>query len=116
MLVSHSRAGSPCHDERRVRKNLIILALLIALAVLPFAFRRGEGAAATSADDWHPGDPLIVVITPHNEAIRFEFGQGFAKGPRQHDGGPAKVDWRTPGGTTEISRYLTGEYAAAAKA
>src|SRR5690349_15830669 len=91
-----------CAAQELMLKTLTILALLVALAVLPFAFRRSEGAAATAAlADWHDGDPLIVVITPHNEAIRFEFGQGFAKWHRQHYGRPAKVDWRTPGGTTE---------------
>ena len=45
----------------------------------------------------------LVIVTPHNEAIRFEFGQGFAKWHRQHYGRPAKVDWRTPGGTVRMT-------------
>ncbi len=52
-----------------------------------------------------------MVLTPHNEAVRSEFGRAF----RDHmarQGRSVEVDWRTPGGTAEIARYLTAEYAA----
>ncbi len=86
---------------------LLVAALVIAL---PFIFRRGaEGG------DWREGDPELVVVTPHNEAIRQEFGEGFSAWHRERFGRPARVDWRVIGGTTEIMRYLASEYAASAR-
>ncbi len=65
---------------------------------------------------WQPGDPELIVITPNNEAIRFEFGRAFSLWHRKHYGKPVKVDWRAVGGTTEIMRYLEGSFLAAYRA
>ena len=86
---------------------LLVMAFVVAL---PFLLRR-----TTSVNDWHRGDPELVVISPHNEAIRQEFGEGFSAWHRQHYGLPVRVDWRVIGGTTEIMRYLVSEYSASAK-
>jgi len=88
------------------------LVLLVAglVVALPFIFRR-----EADAGDWRAGDPELVVVTPHNEAIRQEFAAGFARWHRQRYGRPARVDWRVIGGTTEIMRYLGSEYAVSAK-
>lgn len=88
----------------------IVLAAALVTA-LPFLFReRPDGG------DWRPGDPEVVIISPHNEAIRYEFGKAFLRWHRERYGRPARVDWRVIGGTTEISRYLTASYIAAARA
>ena len=92
-------------------KTLFILGLLAAIVALPFIFRQPPPQG-----DWKPGDPVIVIVSPHNEAIRDEFAQGFSKWHEQKYGKPVKIDWRNIGGTTEISRYLASEYAAATKA
>ncbi len=92
-------------------KNLLILFAAAAVIALPFVFRTQQAAAA-----WKPGDPVLVVISPHNEAIRQEFGRAFSDWHAHEYGKPVKVDWRNIGGTTEIMRYLGGEYAAAFKA
>ncbi|MGC4033147.1 MAG: extracellular solute-binding protein [Tepidisphaeraceae bacterium] len=78
---------------------------------MPFVFRQKPPQG-----DWQPGDPVIVVVSPHNEAIRFEFAQAFSKWHNAKYGKPVKIDWRNIGGTTEISRYLASEYAASTKA
>lgn len=92
-------------------KNSLIVLLCALVVALPFWFR-----PTPSATDWQPGDPELVVITPHNEAIRFEFGQGFSRWHQQHYGKPVKVDWRALGGTTEIMRYLEGTFMATYRA
>jgi iron(III) transport system substrate-binding protein len=93
-------------------RNFWVLAVAALVVALPFVFRRDPAAGG----DWRPGDPEVVVISPHNEAIRYEFGRAFAAWHRQHYGRPAKVDWRNIGGTTEIMRYLNGSYTAAFRA
>jgi iron(III) transport system substrate-binding protein len=92
-------------------KNLIILLLLAAIIAIPFLLRDTETASA-----WHRGDPVLVIVTPHNEAIRYEFEHGFSKWHQAKYGKPVKIEWRAIGGTTEIMRYLASEYASAAKA
>lgn len=83
-------------------------ALAIVLGV-PFIFRpRAEAVDANAR--------RLVIITPHNEQIRTEFGAAFDRWHRQHyNGQGVVVDWRTPGGTSEIRRQLFAEYEAAIK-
>lgn len=86
------------------KQGAIILAL-IAVVVLPFALRP-EKAAVGKADD------ALVIITPHNEAIRHEFGRAFAVWYQARTGRTVAVDWRVIGGTSEIARFLESEYVA----
>ena len=84
-----------------------LTALLVILA-LPFLARSGRRAPAIEVA---PGE-RVIVITPHNEAVRYEFGRAF----REHmaaRGRTVQVDWRTPGGAAEIARYLAAECASA---
>lgn len=91
-------------------RNLSILALAALVIALPFIFRQ-----ASEQVDWQPGDPELIIITPHNEAIRYEFARGFSRWHQARFGKPVKVDWRAIGGTTEISRYLTAEFVSATR-
>ncbi|HYE16816.1 MAG TPA: ABC transporter substrate-binding protein [Tepidisphaeraceae bacterium] len=92
-------------------RSLLILLPLAILIALPFALR-----PAREESTWRDGDPVLVVVTPHNEAIRYEFGQAFSRWHHEKYGKPVKIDWRVPGGTTEIMRYLASEYGAAVRA
>jgi len=92
-------------------KNLAVVLAAAAIVALPFLFRRRSELPA-----WRPGDPVLVVISPHNEAIRQEFGEGFSAWHQERYGDPVKVDWRVIGGTTEIMRYLVSQYLGSAQA
>ncbi len=83
-------------------RALILLALVTVVA-LPFALRT-EQRTIGRADD------TVVIITPHNEAIRSEYAQGFAEWWRARTGRTVQVDWRVIGGTSEITRFLESEY------
>ena len=83
---------------------IVVLALAAAMVALPFLFR-----SEPLVDEWQPGDPQVVVISPHNEAIRFEFGRAFSDWHLERYGQPVRVDWRVIGGTSEIMRYLRSE-------
>ncbi|MFT3787547.1 MAG: ABC transporter substrate-binding protein [Tepidisphaeraceae bacterium] len=87
-------------------RNALILALLALIVALPFVFRQ-----KAIDGDWKPGDPTIVIISPHNEAIRYEFERAFNRWRRHKSLPPVKIDWRNIGGATEIGRYLDSEYA-----
>lgn len=88
-------------------KTALIAAMLAVLLGAPFALRPRQ--TQTSQD----GRPLII-ITPHNEQIRSEFGRAFEEWhERQFGGQRVSVIWNVPGGTSEIRRMLQSQYKAA---
>jgi iron(III) transport system substrate-binding protein len=89
-----------------VRGALPGLVLLAALLIVPFALRPIQHADPT-------GTRRLVVLTPHNEAIRYEMSHGFQAFLRARGQGQVHIDWRSPGGTSEIARYLSSEYRSA---
>ena len=84
----------------------VIIFALIAIVALPFALRP-KRASVSQADD------TVVIITPHNEAIRYEYARGFGEWYRAKTGRTVAIDWRLVGGTSEIARFLEGEYTTA---
>ena len=88
-----------------MRRALVILAILAAVVAAPFLLRPPAGAPANGGD-------TLVIVTPHNGAIRHEFALGFAEWYRARTGRAVSVDWRMPGGTSDIARYLSGAYVA----
>ncbi len=86
-------------------KRGILLLVLVATVALPFLLRPHR-AAPGEADD------TLVIITPHNEAIRHEYSIGFRDWYKARTGRTVVLDWRMIGGTSEIARYLEGEYVA----
>jgi iron(III) transport system substrate-binding protein len=85
-----------------MKRALIILALA-AVVGLPFLFRPAKQTIGRA-------DGSVVIITPHNEAIRQEYAQGFQEWYRARTGKTVTIDWRVIGGTSEIARFLESEY------
>lgn len=86
-------------------RNLSIIFAAALVISLPFLFRQ-----PAEIREWKAGDPTLIIVSSHNEAIRYEFAQAFSRWHHVQYGRPVKIDWRAIGGTTEISRYLTAEY------
>ena len=91
-----------------IRYLAIAAALLLTLAA-PFALRPDTRITATSPED------TLVVLTPHSESIRREFSHAFGEHTLRTRGKRAYIDWRTPGGTSEISQTIATAYFAAFK-
>src|SRR5690606_1022748 len=85
--------------------RLVVLAAFIALVTLPLLFR-GDQVERTS------GATPLIIITPHNEQIRFEFKRAFEAWHLAEHGEAVEVIWSAPGGTSEIRRMLQSQYAA----
>jgi ABC-type Fe3+ transport system substrate-binding protein len=79
-------------------------ALLAALLLGPMLLHR-----AADHSDRHAGETL-VIITPHNEATRYEFARAFRDAHFAATGRTVFVDWRTAGGTSEMARYVAAQY------
>ncbi len=86
-------------------RNVLILVALALVLGLPFLLKPRDSLLSQ-------GDETLVIISPHNEAIRYEFARGFRDWYLAKTGRRARIDWRVPGGTTEIARYLASEYQA----
>lgn len=106
--------GGCCRAEpytagMRMTQVLVAVGLVLVLGV-PFVLRpRASGEAGAR------GVPTLVVMTPHVPQIRAEFAAGFSRWHERVHGGPAAIDWRVPGGTSEIIKQLEAQYIAAAK-
>lgn len=102
--------------------RVLIAAAFVLVLALPFGVRRMAGdqpsAGAPGVQSEGPASPddTLIVVTPHVEQIRLEFGAGFARWHKRHFGRPAAIDWRTPGGTSEIIKQLEAQFDAAARA
>ena len=85
--------------------RLTAVLVLAALIAAPLALRVTPPPAPAGAR-------TLVVVTPHGEHIRHEFGRAFADWAREHRGVQVVFDWRTPGGTSDIKRFLIDRYQA----
>lgn len=91
----------------------VLLALLGVLS-LPFLVRHlAEGRRAVAARP-DADTATLIVVTPHVEQIRDEFAAGFDRWHRRVHGRGVRIDWRAPGGTTEIIKLLQSQFTAAA--
>ncbi len=87
-------------------KRLLLSSLpLIVIIALPLIFRKSSEKIDLSADQ-------LVIVSPHNEAIRYEFEQGFRAYYEKLTGRKVSIDWRATGGTSEIARYVSSAYEA----
>jgi ABC-type Fe3+ transport system substrate-binding protein len=80
-----------------------VLAAMAVVIAVPFALKPKDNLLADADDS-------LVIVSPHNEAIRYEFSRAFAEHYKRKTGRSVRLDWRLPGGTSEIARYLKGEY------
>ncbi len=85
-----------------IRHLPVLIAFFVVLAI-PFVLKPTE-------DLLSQGDDHLIIVTPHNEAIRYEFSVGFARYYQEKTGRTVSIDWRTPGGTSEITMFLASEF------
>ncbi|MDD5679406.1 MAG: extracellular solute-binding protein [Kiritimatiellae bacterium] len=87
--------------------SIILLFLALALVLLvPFLLQPKREAFSADARN-------LVILSPHNEAVRYEFERAFQRWHRARFGEDVKIDWRNVGGTSDIVRYLDSEFTAA---
>lgn len=80
----------------------------IACAALALAGCGRPGAEVTASGERRasPAGEELVIISPHNEYIRYEFGHGFERWYRDQTGKSITVDWRDMGGTSDDVKYI----------
>lgn len=90
-------------------RYLLVFLALFAVIAGP-VLMKPETSARTQ--DFAERDRLVIV-TPHVESIRYEFEVGFQKWMKEKHNRSVVIDWRVPGGTSEISKVVSSEYRAA---
>jgi len=90
---------------KRLFPILLLLGLIVAA---PLVLRRDTDVAESDQ-----GDDRLVIITPHNDSIRTEFGEAFAAWWKGQTGRTVFIDWRAPGGGGDIKRVLDASFGAA---
>ncbi len=55
-------------------------------------------------------EPRVILISPHNESIRYEFGRGFDEWHHKRFGEGATLEWRDAGGTADALRFVQSEF------
>jgi iron(III) transport system substrate-binding protein len=103
--IPHPHSAWSAFVHRWKKELGVAVALLVTLSA-PFLLKPKESTAPR-----HP-DRRLVILTPHNEKIRHEFGLAFARHWKQKTGETLYVDWRVAG-TSEIALMLRSDYAAA---
>lgn len=90
------------------KKLLFVLLFLAALLALPFLLApRQEGEKLLSGSETCE---TLVIITAHNKSIRDEYQRAFAQWYRKKYNKNIKLDFRNPGGTSDIIRYIADRY------
>ena len=80
---------------------------LVVLVAIPLLLRPLSGREDISGKD------RLTIITPHAEPIKYEFEHAFRKYYLEKFGRDIAFDWRSPGGTSDIVRYINDRFEAA---
>jgi len=86
-------------------KAIIFICFAVLIGV-PLVFRPASVERTSDA-------PQLIIVTPHNEQIRYEFKRAFEDWHRRVHGSAVNVVYNVPGGTSEIRKLLESQYKAA---
>ncbi|MFT4638679.1 MAG: iron(III) transport system substrate-binding protein [Verrucomicrobiales bacterium] len=86
---------------------IVILLSLVAVISVPFLLKPEYEHDPRLADS---PSQILNIITPHSESIRREFTTVFRRHMRETEGREVFIEWRVPGGTSEIEKILDTEF------
>ncbi len=87
-------------------RHVAVLAAIGLLIAAPLSLRERPLAAPAELT-------RLVILTPHGADIRREFTEAFRDYERREHQRDVDIDWRTPGGTSEITRFMDDRFRAA---
>lgn len=100
---------------RRFSFAFLFPALLVALPlILRPRNTSGSGSTAVEKLSWKTErTDRLVIVSPHSEAIKYEFALAFRRHYLRTTGRDVEFDWRDLGGTNDITRYINDRFTAA---
>lgn len=85
-----------------MKTQVIVIGMLLLIVLgVPFVLSAGKAKTAHDANA-----RTLIVVTPHVPQIRDEFARGFSAWHLREYGESVSIDFRTPGGTSEIRKQL----------
>lgn len=91
--------------------RILIAAAFALILGIPFLLRPSTANSNPSS-----APRRLVIVTPHVPQIHAEFSHGFEAWYQRTFHESVSIDWRLPGGTSEILKQLEAQYTAAARA
>ncbi len=88
------------------KKEVIVILAMLLVAVAPLLLQKSELMSTRDAES----DAKLVVMTPHNEKVRREFGAAFTAHWKKKTGRDLFIEWRTPCGSSEISIEVEAKF------
>jgi len=83
----------------------IIIGLLVLVVGVPFLLQ-----PRTAADVAGGTDGRLIIYSPHNEQIRYEFSRGFNRWRIDQGKQPIEFDWRASGGTSDLRKQVLAAF------
>lgn len=90
-----------------MKTKILIILFIFAAILLPPLLLRDKGAAPVIPD---PDMERLVIITPHADSIKTETGNAFREYYKKKYGRDIVLDFRAPGGTSDIVRFIADRY------
>ena len=90
-----------------MKTKIITILIIFAVILLPPILLRDKGAAPVLPP---PGTERLVIITPHSDSIKTETGNAFREYYKKKYGKDIVLDFRAPGGTSDIVRFIADRY------
>ena len=90
--------------KKFARKEVYAILALLIVAIAPLLLQKGDRIDREDADE------TLIIMTAHNETIRSEFGAAFADYYENKTGKTVFIDWRNPGGSSQIRYIIDGAY------
>lgn len=91
---------------RKHKRELGVLLAMLLVLLAPFILRPAQSTAPSRYDK------RLVIMTPHHEMIRREFGRSFARYWKEKTGQTLYIDWRVAG-TSELGMLIKSDFTAA---
>lgn len=88
----------------------LVIGLLLLVLGLPFLFRPAQKPGQLVLED----SPRLVIATPHNEQIRYEFARAFNQWRVANGQTPVIIEWRTGGGASDLRKQILDQFARSA--
>ncbi|WP_145077473.1 ABC transporter substrate-binding protein [Poriferisphaera corsica] len=96
--------------------KFVIIGLLLIVVGVPMLLRPAKGEAGGEVVALNgAGDTKLIIMTPHNEQIRYEFATAFNQWRLKQGKETVVFDWRAGGGTSDLRKQLLTQFVDAAK-
>jgi len=97
-------------DVSHAAVHWCLAVLLAGTLALPFALRPRERQSALASGVAGLPERKLVIVSPHWEGIRVEFGRAFSEWTARRFGNATRLEWLDLGGTSDALRYVRSEF------